>query len=423
MIKTYDEFFDETFYKEKLDNGLEVIIFHKPAFLTTSCAFGTKYGALNIAQKLEDKEYSFNPGVAHFLEHKLFETEDKNIFATFSNMGCSVNAFTSYHETVYYFQTTSKNISDPLNLLLDFVQDLALTDENVEKEKGIIIEELSMYLQNADNRLVDETYKSLYHEYPLKYDVGGDEESVKAISRKELEECYKLNYHPSNMVLAISSPIDPEILIEIVRNNQKTKNFKDRVKPVSNNKPEPEEVVRKEFSFTMDVSKPKHLYAIKLKPDFKDSKDAAFKEMCMSIYFKAYFTPYNPNYQKWLDEGLINDYFGYEVDFAKDYAYLMFYEESENDTIVKLVLDELKKDLLSEELLTQIKRNLIGQAFEVFNDIENFNIGFIRDYLNGLDYIDNIEIINSITLEDIKRVYHSFDYRNTALIHIEKSGK
>ena len=139
MKKIHNDFFDEDFYIEKLDNGLEVVIFNKKDFLTTACAFATSYGALNTDEVLDGKEYHFHPGVAHFLEHKLFESEDKNIFEEFSNMGCNVNAFTSYHETVYYFSTTNKEIEEPLNLLLDFVQKLDITDENVEKERELFV--------------------------------------------------------------------------------------------------------------------------------------------------------------------------------------------------------------------------------------------------------------------------------------------
>ena len=220
MKKIHNDFFDEDFYIEKLDNGLEVVIFNKKDFLTTACAFATSYGALNTDEVLDGKEYHFHPGVAHFLEHKLFESEDKNIFEEFSNMGCNVNAFTSYHETVYYFSTTNKEIEEPLNLLLDFVQKLDITDENVEKEKGIICQELAMYMQNPDSRLLQETYRSLYHNYPLKYDIGGDDASVNAISKDELDLCYKINYHPNNMVLLIVSPLDVNYLMDIVKENQ-----------------------------------------------------------------------------------------------------------------------------------------------------------------------------------------------------------
>lgn len=423
MKKIHNDFFDEDFYIEKLDNGLEVVIFNKKDFLTTACAFATSYGALNTDEVLDDKEYHFHPGVAHFLEHKLFESEDKNIFEEFSNMGCNVNAFTSYHETVYYFSTTNKEIKEPLNLLLDFVQKLDITDENVEKEKGIICQELAMYMQNPDSRLLQETYRSLYHNYPLKYDIGGDETSVNAISKDELNLCYKINYHPNNMVLLIVSPLDVNYLMDIVKENQSKKHF-DKQKDVKTlSLDEDESVVRKEFSFEMDINKPKHVYALKLKPNFKDSDDIVYKQWCLDLYLKAYFSSINKDYQEWLNKGLINDYFGYEVDFDKDYAYILFYNESEDDNIKELVDNELKKDLITEEILTSIKRRYIGNSFDTLNDVESFDTGYVRDYVNGIDYFKSIEILTHISLDDLKAVFKGFDYSNYALIHILPCGK
>ena len=423
MKKIHNDFFDEDFYIEKLDNGLEVVIFNKKDFLTTACAFATSYGALDTDEVLDGKEYHFHPGVAHFLEHKLFESEDKNIFEEFSNMGCNVNAFTSYHETVYYFSTTNKEIKEPLNLLLDFVQKLDITDENVEKEKGIICQELAMYMQNPDSRLLQETYRSLYHNYPLKYDIGGDDESVNAISKDELDLCYKINYHPNNMVLLIVSPLDVNYLMDIVKENQSKKHF-DKQKDVKTLMiDEDDSVVRKEFSFEMDINKPKHVYALKLKPNFKDSDDIVYKQWCLDLYLKAYFSSINKDYQEWLNKGLINDYFGYEVDFDKDYAYILFYNESEEDNIKELVDNELKKDLITEEILTSIKRRYIGNSFDTLNDVESFDTGYVRDYVNGIDYFKSIEILTHISLDDLKAVFKGFDYSNYALIHILPCGK
>lgn len=423
MKKIHNDFFDEDFYIEKLDNGLEVVIFNKKDFLTTACAFATSYGALNTDEVLDDKEYHFHPGVAHFLEHKLFESEDKNIFEEFSNMGCNVNAFTSYHETVYYFSTTNKEIKEPLNLLLDFVQKLDITDENVEKEKGIICQELAMYMQNPDSRLLQETYRSLYHNYPLKYDIGGNETSVNAISKDELDLCYKINYHPNNMVLLIVSPLDVNYLMDIVKENQSKKHFDEQKDVKTLLIDEDDSVVRKEFSFEMDINKPKHVYALKLKPNFKDSDDIVYKQWCLDLYLKAYFSSINKDYQEWLNKGLINDYFGYEVDFDKDYAYILFYNESEEDNIKELIDNELKKDLITEEILTSIKRRYIGNSFDTLNDVESFDTGYVRDYVNGIDYFKSIEILTHISLDDLKAVFKGFDYSNYALIHILPCGK
>ena len=424
MLKIYNDKYDETYYKEKLADGLEVIIIHKPDFLSTTACFGTPYGSLNINQKHKGKAKRYNPGIAHFLEHKLFESEGKDILNKFSELGANVNAFTSYSETVYFFSKTSENIDDCLNLLLDFVQDLDISEESVEKEKGIICEELSMYLQNPDSQLINESFKSLYKYYPLNKDIGGDSESVNKITKEELEDCFNLNYHPSNMYLVIVTPIDPEHIINVIKTNQDAKNFVLEEKPVSDNKIEPIEVVRKEHEFSMDISKGKNAYAIKINPNFMDNLEAHKKELAVTLYLSCYFSLVNPDYQKWLDEGLINDMFGFEVSFTKDAAFILFYNESDDKkSLKKLIDEELKKDLVSDELVEQLRRRMLGSSFKVLNTIEDFAIGYIRDILNDIDYFKEIDNIINIKKDDIVNSFKELDLSNNSLIHISPLNK
>ena len=137
----------------------------------------------------------------------------------------------------------------------------------------------------------------------------------------------------------------------------------------------------------MDINKDKHLWALKIKPDFKDANEAFKKEWSLRILLEAHFSYLNEDYQKWLDEQIINDYFGYDIDFEMDYANVFFYIENDDSKVLKkLVKDTLKKHLVDESMLEQLKRRYIGSMFDVFNDIESFNNGYIRDILGGLDF-------------------------------------
>lgn len=421
MNKHYNKFFDETYYTETLDNGLNVVIFSKPEFNTSVCAFGTPYGALKINEKYKNNEYHFNPGIAHFLEHKLFESKGDDIMNAFSSMGASVNAFTSYRETVYYFTKTGNDIDGPLNLLLDFVQEFNVTDASVKKEKGIIAQEVSMYQQIPDQRLLNETYKCLYHNFPMKYDIGGDKKSVYAISKKELDECYETNYHPSNMILCITTPLDPKNIIKVVKANQKAKKFKKAGKLSIINKPEPDRVVKERYKFKMPITTDKHIFAIKVKPNFKNANDAFKKEWCLRILLETYFSSLNPDYQKWLDSNTINDFFGYEVEFDLDCANILFYIENNDDTILpQLIHNTLEKDLLNKDILEQLKHRYIGVMFEAFNDIESFNNGYIRDCLAGLDFFKAIEDIKNITIFDVENSRKYLNCPHTSYISMIK---
>jgi len=422
MKKHYNSFFDETYYTEILKNGLKVVIFHKPEFINTTCAFGTPYGALMINQKQGSKKYNFNPGVAHFLEHKLFESKGDDMMAAFSSMGASVNAFTSYKETIYYFSKSGKDIEKPLNLLLDFVQDLDISEESVEKEKSIILQEVTMYEQMPDSKLVHEAYKSMYYNYPIKYDIGGDKKSIYAITKDELEKCYRLNYHPNNMLLAITTFIDPNKIIKIVRNNQNKKHF-NNVKKVENiNEKEPLDVVKKRHKFKADINTSKHVLAYKLTPNFKDANDAFKKEWCLRILFETHFSPINPKYQEWLDNNLINDFFGYDIDFDMNHAYVMFYIENNDEKVLKdIINNSLKEKILNKEILEQIKHRYIGTSFSIFDDIENFDLGYIRDSLNGLDFFKALDCLNKITLKDIENTYKEFSFQHFSYISMLKN--
>ncbi|WP_407372218.1 EF-P 5-aminopentanol modification-associated protein YfmH, partial [Carnobacterium sp.] len=203
MEKKVYEQLQEIIYTETLDNGLKVTLLPKNDFHKTYGLFSTNFGSIDnqFVPNGKTEMVTAPDGIAHFLEHKLFETKGDDMMNAFSAMGADVNAFTSYRETVYYFSITGEDVEEPLNLLLDFVQDFNITPESVEKEKGIIAQEVAMYAQMPDQKLLNETYKCLYYNFPMKYDIGGDKKSIYAITKNELEECYTINYHPSNMVV------------------------------------------------------------------------------------------------------------------------------------------------------------------------------------------------------------------------------
>jgi predicted Zn-dependent peptidase len=268
MKKSFNDILNETSYTETLDNGLSLVVLHKEKNVNTSAYLAFPYGSLNINQVSEGGELtSYNPGLAHFLEHKLFENHNgMDVMERFSELSCNVNAFTSYNETVYYFNTARQDIQEPLDLLLDFVQELNITEASVEKEKKIIIEELHMYHQMPESRLMYETFQALYHAHPVKFDIGGSDESVMAITREELERCYRLNYHPSKSILVIVTSLDPEAVCAMVKANQARKQFALPIKLSDVKVDEPDDVVIKEKIVPMDIQSSKMTYAFKLKP-------------------------------------------------------------------------------------------------------------------------------------------------------------
>ena len=422
MLKQYNERYDETFYETTLDNGLKVVIWHKPNFQNSQFLFATPYGALNFNQKDSNGNLiQFPSGIAHFLEHKMFESEKGDVMELFSQMGANVNAFTSYNETVYYFSTTNKDIEQEVNLLLDFVQKLEISEESVEKEKGIIIQELNMYLQMPDSRLLFESFKSMYHNHPLNMDIGGSAETVSKTTLSDLMQCHALNYHPSCMVLIAVTAIDPKVLLSIIHQNQANKHFEPFKQITTYIEEEPKEVCRKEFVLPMDVSNTKSSISFKLLPILDDVKKRVKTEWAIRFLLESYFTNLNEDYQRWLDEEIVNDFFGYEIDFGKDYAFMLFYGEMEKDELhlfIKRQLELMQEKMLSQEILEQIKRRYYGMYVRIFDNQESIAVNYVRNYFMNMNMYDILEILESLTVEDIVTAWNSLDLSNYCLTEI-----
>ena len=423
MKKTVETRFDETYYTEVLDNGLTLIIWHKPLFTATSCIFATPYGAFDHIQTIGTEQINDPAGIAHFLEHKMFESNGGDVMNDFSEMGANVNAFTSYTETCYTFSTCQNEIEKPLNLLLDFVQELHITEESVEKEKGIIIQELAMYQQMPDSRLFTETFKALYAAHPLNEDIGGTFESVSSTTKQQLEECFKRNYHPSRMTLVVVSPHDPHDILTIVKNNQKNKKFSDPVSVTRSSFNEPECVVNQHSIIEMDVTNTKVSLAYKLKPIHKTDQERICDEWAIRCLLESHFSPLNPDYQSWLNEDIINDYFFYEVDFGKDYALIMFVNETEDaiafKTFIEKELAELRNTTCSLKTLNQLKKRYAGQALRLYNSPDDIASAAIKGLFSNVDYFTLIRLIESINQNQITECFHSLDFSHSALIEIK----
>lgn len=407
MHKIVNERYQERYVEETLENGLHVVLWHKEDYEKSLFMMSTPLGALDLQQVDEQGElYTFPAGIAHFLEHKMFEMGEKDVMDLFSKMGASVNAFTSYSETAYYF-STSNDIEKPLHLLLDFVQSLQITKESVEKEKGIIIQELNMYKQMPDNRLLMEVFSSLYQEHPLKYDIGGDDDSVTSITLEQLQECYRLNYHPSTMVLVGVTSKDPQVVLNIIKENQSKKTFPIISNVVRKQFTEPKEVARETYAFTMDVSIPKVAFAYKLE-GIVDSMQRTKQEWCIKTMMDALFSSLNPAYQTWIDEGIINDYVGCEVDLGKDHGMIMFYAESVQIEAFESIVDETMTKMMradiDEETLLRLKRRYFGQSVRSLNSFDDIAITYIRNHFEELDFFEAMDVLYDINKDDLVEV-------------------
>lgn len=413
--------FDERYVEETLENGLHVVLWHKSDYEKSYFMMATPLGALDMEQvDAKGNRIQYPAGIAHFLEHKMFEDEEMDVMEQFSAMGANVNAFTSYQETCYYF-STSKDIEKPLELLLDFVQKLSISDASVEKEKGIIIQELHMYKQMSDTSLLMELFTSLFVKHPMRYDIGGDDASVQAITKEQLEDCYRRNYHPQRMLLVGVTAKDPRFVMEIIKRNQAKKQFPHIEIVERGYEEEPKTVARKEYRFEMDVSTPKHAIAYKLE-GIADAKKRKQCEWAIALALDVMFTTLNPDYQKWMDEGIINDYFGYEVDLGNDYGFIVLYGETQKTQAFMELIEEHMKKLLDQKIdaacLEQLKRRYYGTMVRSLNRFDEIAISFMRSYFAGLDFYDSIELVSQITQADIDAALAHIDLEQKACVHL-----
>ena len=419
MNRVVSDRYQESYYEETLPNGLKVVVWYKPGYEKSFAMMSTPMGAFDVSQiDSKGNTYQYPPGIAHFLEHKLFENENRDVMEDFSKMGASVNAATTYDLTTYYFQT-STDLYEPLNLLLDFTQSLDITKESVEKEKGIIVQELNMYDQMSDFRLVKETFATLFKDHPLKYDIGGTIDSVNNTTLEELEACYKYNYHPSTMICMIVTGKDPQEVLSMVKENQSKKKFPS-INSIHRRKcRECEEVVNNHVQFNMDVTTPKVNVAFKLK-GIKNPIERVKMEIGIRYLMDSMFTTMNEEYQEWLDDEIINDFFGYESDFGEDYGYLMIYTETNKINQFKEMvlshLDKLKSNTYNEKVFCQLKKRYFGENIKELNDFEAISFGFVRNYFNKMNFFDLLETMDSFTIQDIEKIRENLDFNNYSII-------
>lgn len=391
----------ETF---ELENGLKLFVIQKHDYQSSGFYLGFPFGSFDLEQRINDELKSFPSGVAHFLEHKLFENPGGiDIMQRFSHLSASVNAFTSYNETVYYFSSSKKSLQKPLNLLLDFVQNLSISEASVKKEKGIITQELRMYKQMPEQRLMAETYTSLYHNHPIRLDIGGTEESVNMTQVSDLTLAYRLNYHPSNSILVCVTSLHADQIYQWVKANQDLKKFELAHKLERVIDLEPLEVVRPYHHFEMDVQASKITYAFKLSDYSNDPMANIQKEWQYRLFLELVFSPSNPNYEKWMESNRIAEYFGYEVEINRDYGFVMFYGENEDENdFVDLIRSNLASDLQAfERAFELLKRRYYAQMLRTFDDQDDYAISLLRAHFSGVELMDSIEILKSIEFKDI----------------------
>lgn len=403
--KISNEFLNETIYISKHKSGLPVVVLKKPDFKKFYSVISTKYGSNNAEFSLKgDKEYiSIPDGTAHFLEHKLFEQPDgTNAFDKFSLLGANANAFTSFSNTAYLFSATS-DFYESLNHLLSYVFTPYFTKENVDKEQGIIAQEIGMYDDDPEWKVFFNMLRGMYVKHPVRKDIAGTVESISQITDKILYDAYNVFYHPENMVLFMAGNIELESLEKILDENVKVRDegFNAVIKEIN----EPDSINESYISEKLSVSIPMFCCGYKDINNNLTGKELAKKSLITSITVKLFASDSSPLYQKLYDSGLINDSFYDDVTLDKDYGFIQFGGESENpDEVMKHIKAEaerISREGFLKEDFERIKNMFYGKYIKSFNNVEAVGNSFCSNYFLGIGLFDFLEIYDTITIDDI----------------------
>lgn len=409
-IKHY-ETLGETVVHHQCDNGLDVYCVLKPGFNKKFVSYTTKYGSMDDHFIVNNEEVRVPDGIAHFLEHKMFEKEDGDVFQHFGKNGANANAFTTYDRTSYLFSTTTE-LYNNLQILMDMVENPYFTAETVEKEVGIIEEELKMYLDDPDFRSYMELLKGMYHVSPLKNDIGGSIDSIKEITHDHLYTCHATFYHPSNMVLIIVGDVDYKSVIDFVDAHQ-TKRGLDNNHTIERLLPtEPSEVVTPYMELTMDVSETKVTLGYKSTSGSLSPKETLKKDMTMMLALDLVFGAQSPYFYALEEKGLIDDSFSYMHAEEVDYSYSVFSVNTHQvDAFVSeinAIIDKVKHGtFFNEEMLMLKKREVIGDFLSSLNSPEYVAMQYTKFKLDGVDLFAVLEVIEDITLSDIESAFAS----------------
>lgn len=397
----------ETLFKKKLANGLDVFILPKPGFNKTYATFTTKYGSVdNEFVPLGEKESVKVPdGIAHFLEHKMFEDENGDVFQDFSRQGASANAFTSFTRTAYLFSSTS-HVETNLETLLNFVQYPYFTDETVEKEKGIIEQEISMYEDNPDWQNFFGLLQAMYQNHPVKTDIAGTAESIGRITKDDLYMCYRTFYHPANMTMFIVGNVEPEKVMNFIEQNQQDKNFPEAESPQRFLAEEPAQVSEKMKTIPMPVKVGKTLVGIKESEPEKQGRELLKHELSVQLLLEMMFGQSSKNYQDLFSSGLIDDSFSFDYTAEKGFGFTVIGGDSSHPESlagkVTALIEEFKKLPFDEESFRRIRKKKIGFFLRAMNSPEYIANQFTRYYFNEMHLFDVIPVLEELTPESLQ---------------------
>ena len=390
----------ESVHRETLPNGLEICVVPRSGFAKKYAFFATRYGGKDTRFCLDGQWLDTPAGIAHYLEHKMFDTKEGNALQDLATNGAEPNAFTSNAITGYYFDSTD-HFEENLKILLSFVSVPYFTEESVAKEQGIIAQEIRMIEDNPDWQIYTRMMKCLYAKSPVRTSIAGTVESISHITAETLYQCHKAFYTPSNMILTVVGDVDPIHIVDIARHILPKEGGP--VIPRDYGE-EPMEVCEKESSITMEVSSPQFLTGFKCRPA-EDGEEYLRLAAIGDIACDILLGDSSPLYLRLYDEGLINTSFGGSFEMMPSAAYLYAGGDSKESRWVAneicLEAQRLVREGIDEDFYQRVKRAAFGSNLRGLNSFENVAVSLTEGYFHGYDPFLFPQIFDSITKQDI----------------------
>lgn len=413
----------EKLYVEKLENGLTIMILPRKTTQKKYAMWGVNFGSIDnhFINPDNNKEIKIPDGVAHFLEHKMFEQENGiNSLDALSSLGVDANAYTTNDYTTYLFECTD-NFYEALDELMDYVQHPYYTDENVEKEKGIIGQEINMYDDYPTWKVYMNAMECLYHNNPVKLDIAGTIESITPITKETLYDCYNTFYTPSNMLMVITGDFEPEKLIQEIKNRIVKNENKGEIKRIYPD--EPEEINKEKIEAVMDVNNPLFVIAIKDKT-LENETEQVKKHIAIEILLNIIVGKSSKLYKELYETGIVMAPLDLDYEFSKQYAHIAISGQSVNPEKVmeelKKEIEKLKKEGLEEEQFKRIKKKIYGDYVTEYNDISGVARMLMADYFKGINSFEYIENHKQVTKEYAEKILREIFDENKMVISIVK---
>ena len=401
MRQTFYERIGESVHRETLPNGLQVCVVPKPGYAKKYAFFATRYGGMDTRFQLNGRWLDTPAGIAHYLEHKMFDTREGNALQELAKNGAEPNAFTSNAMTGYYFDSTG-HFEENLRILLSFVSIPYFTDESVAKEQGIIGQEIRMIEDNPDFQIDTRMMQALYSRSTARTAIAGTVESISHITAETLYDCHRAFYTPSNMILTVVGDVDPIHVVDLAR----------RVLPREGGQviprdygDEPEAVAERETSLAMEVSCPQFLAGFKCRPA-ADGEDYLRTAVLGDMACDILLGDSSPLYLRLYDQGLINTSFGGAFEMLPGIAYLYAGGDSKDARAVAAEIqkeaDRLVREGIGEDFYQQVRRAAFGSNLRGLNSFENIAVSLTEGYFHGYDPLRFPQVFDSISKEDVR---------------------